>query len=83
LVFAQPEVCFQLAVDLFYRPPSLIGTYHLSRGPLVQSGHQDFRPLRAQVPPSFTQHHSDLTDVPQTQACAIHSYKHRMILPLF
>src|SRR5215475_10895621 len=23
-------------------------------------------------PPSFTQHHRDITDVPQTQVCAIH-----------
>src|SRR5215216_3351622 len=72
LVLAQPEVCLQLAIDLFYRPPSLVRTYHLSRDPLVQIGHQDFRLLRAQVSPSFTQHHSDVADVPQTQACAIH-----------
>ena len=28
--------------------------------------------LRADVTPSFTQNHRDVTDVPQTQACAIH-----------
>src|SRR5262249_29812050 len=28
--------------------------------------------LRAQVTPSFTQNHRDLSEVPQTQACAIH-----------
>ena len=26
--------------------------------------------LRADVPPFFTEHHSDVADVPQTQACA-------------
>src|SRR2546428_12271038 len=72
LVFAQPEVRLQLAIDLFHWPPSLIRTHYLSRDPLVQIGHQDFRMLRAEVTPSFTQHHSDVTDVPQTQACAIH-----------
>jgi hypothetical protein len=50
----------------------MAGPYHLSRRPLVQIGHQDFRLFRAQVPPSFTQHHSDVADMPQTQACAIH-----------
>jgi hypothetical protein len=28
--------------------------------------------FRADVTPSFTQHHSDVTDVPQAQACALH-----------
>src|SRR2546426_6197666 len=70
LVLAQPEVGLQLAIDLFYWPPSLICTYHLSRDPLVQIGHQDFRMFRAQVTPSFTQNHRDVTDVPQTQAFA-------------
>jgi site-specific DNA recombinase len=32
-----------LRLDYLYGPPSLIGTYHLSRRPLVQIGHQDFR----------------------------------------
>ena len=72
LVLTQPEVCLQLAVDLFHRPPSLVGTDYLSRDPLVQIGHQDFCLFRAQVPPSFTQHHSDVADVPQTQAGALH-----------
>src|SRR5215467_11039050 len=60
------------AVDLFHRPSALVGTDYLSRDPLVQIGHQDFRLFRAQVPPAFTQHHSDVADVPQTQAGAIH-----------
>lgn len=54
LMLAQPEVRLQLAIDLFHRPSASIRTPHLSRNPLVQIGHQDFRLLRAQVPPSFT-----------------------------
>src|SRR5215471_6595763 len=72
LVLTQPEVRLQLAVDLFHRPSSLVGTDYLSRDPLVQIGHQDFRMFRANVTPSFTQDHSDVPDVPQTQAGAIH-----------
>src|SRR5262252_4708415 len=72
LVLAQPEVRLQLAVDLFHWPPSLVRPYHLSRNPLVQIGHQDFRLFGAEVTPSLTQNHSDITDVPQTQARAIH-----------
>ena len=64
LVLAQPEVRLQRAVDLFHRPSALVGTDHLSRDPLVEIGHQDFRMLWADVPPSFTQDHSDVTDVP-------------------
>ena len=72
LVLTQPEVRLQLTVDLFHRPSALVGTDDLSRDPLVQIGHQDFRMFRADVTPSFTQDHSDVTDVPQTQACTIH-----------
>jgi hypothetical protein len=72
LGLAQPEVCLQLAVDLLHRPPSLVRTYYLSRNPLVQLGPQDFRLLGGEVPPSLTQHHGDVTDVPPTQARAIH-----------
>src|SRR5215467_1530536 len=66
LVLAQPEVRLQLTVDLFHRPSALVGTDHLSRDPLVEIGHQDFRTLRANVTPSFTQNHRDVPDVPQT-----------------
>src|SRR5438128_6687919 len=72
LVCTPAQVRLELPMDSLHRPPSLIRTHHLSRRPLVQSGHQDFRMLRAQVPPSLTQDHSDGTDVPQTQACARH-----------
>jgi hypothetical protein len=72
LMLAQSEVRLQLAIDLFHWPPSLVRTYHLSRDPLVQIGHQDFRMFGADVTPFFTQHHSDVADVPQTQACARH-----------
>ena len=64
LVLAQPEVGLQLAVDLFHGPSALVCTHHLSRDPLVEIGHQDFRLLWADVTPSFTQDHSDVTDVP-------------------
>ena len=72
LVLAPPEVRLQLAVDLFHRPSSLVGTDSLSREPLVQIGHQDFRMLGAKVTPFFTQDHGDVADVAQTQAGAIH-----------
>src|SRR5918912_1408298 len=71
LVYAQSQIGLEFPIDLFHRPPSLVRPYHLSRDPLVQIGHQDFRLLRAEVAPSFTQDHSDITDMPQTQACAI------------
>src|SRR5207249_10833785 len=35
LVFAQPEVRLQLAIDLFHGPPSLLRTHYLSMDPLV------------------------------------------------
>ena len=70
LVLPQPEVCLQFPIDLLHGPPSLIGTHHLSRRPLVQIGHQDFRMVWADVSPFFTQHHGDVADVPQTQAFA-------------
>src|SRR6516165_11433756 len=72
LVLAQSEVRLQLAVDLFHGPASLVRTDHLSRNPLVQIGHPDFRLFRAEVAPSLTQNHGDITDVPQTQVRAIH-----------
>src|SRR5215471_7841172 len=72
LVLAQAQVGLEFSIDLLYGPSSLVGTDYLSRDPLVQIGHQDFRMFRADVTPSFTQDHSDVTDVPQTQACAIH-----------
>ena len=72
LVDPQSQVCLEFPLDLLHRPPALVCTYHLSRRPLVQIGHQEFRLLRAQVPPSCTQDHSDVTDVSQTQACALH-----------
>src|SRR5215471_18196362 len=72
LVCAQSQVSLEFPIDLLYGPPALICTYHLSRDPLVQIGHQDFRMFRADVSPFFTQHHSDVADVPQAQACTIH-----------
>src|SRR5437588_1197425 len=62
LVSAQPKVRLELAVDLLHRPPSLVRTHYLSRDPLVQIGHQDFRMFWADVTPFFTQHHSDVAD---------------------
>src|SRR5918999_789209 len=70
LVLSQPQVRLQLPIDLLHGPPSLIRRHHLSRGPLVQIGHQDFRMLRADVSPFLTEHHSDVADMPQTQAFA-------------
>src|SRR5918992_2070246 len=72
LVFTQSQVGLEFPIDLLHGPSSLVCTYHLSRDPLVQIGHQDFCIFRADVTPSFTQNHRDVTDVPQTQACAIH-----------
>ena len=72
LVCPQSQVRLEFPIDLLHGPSALVGTDHLSRDPLVQIGHEDFRLLLAQVTPSFTQNHRDITDVPQTQACAIH-----------
>ena len=73
LVLTQPEVRLQLAVDLFHRPSSVVGTDYLSRDPLVQIGHQDFRLFRAQVTPSFTQHHGDVADVSDRKSTRLNS----------
>ena len=43
-------------------------SYDLARRQCGQIGHQDFRLLGAQVPPSFAQHQHDFTDMTQTQA---------------
>src|SRR5689334_4087707 len=67
LVLTQAQVGLEFPIDLLYGPSALVCTYHLSRNPFVQIGHQDFRLLRAEVTPSFTQDHSDVADVPQTQ----------------
>ena len=72
LVCTQSQVSLEFPIDLLHGPSALVGTDHLSRNPFVQIGHQDFGMFRADVTPSFTQHHSDVTDVPQAQACAIH-----------
>src|SRR6516162_10262448 len=72
LVCTQSQVSLEFPIDLLHGPSALVGTDHLSRNPFVQIGHQDFGLFRADVTPSFTQHHSDVTDVPQAQACAIH-----------
>jgi hypothetical protein len=72
LVCPQSQVSLKFPMDLLHGPPALVCTDHLSRDPLVQIGHQDFCLFRAQVPPSFTQKHRDVTDVRQAQACARH-----------
>jgi hypothetical protein len=61
LVLTQPEVRLQLAVDLFHRPPSLVGTDYLSRDPLVQIGHQDFCLFRAWCQDTFSKVASNLS----------------------
>src|SRR4029434_412523 len=72
LVYTQSPVGLEFSIDLLHGPSALVGTDHLSRNPFVQIGHQDFGIFWADVTPSFTQHHSDVTDVPQAQACARH-----------
>src|SRR5215468_2597889 len=72
LVCPQSQVGLEFPIDLLHGPSALVGTDHLPRDPLVQIGHQDFRLFWAQVPPSFTQYHGDVTDMSQTQACAVH-----------
>jgi hypothetical protein len=72
LVHVQAKVRLQFPGDLLYGPPALIGTHDLSRGPLVQIGHQDFGMFRATVTPFFTQHHDDVADVAQTQTFAVY-----------
>jgi hypothetical protein len=72
LVCPQSQVHLEFPLALLHGPSALLGTDHLSRDPLVPSGHEDFCLLQVQVTPSFTQHHRDITDVPQTQVCARH-----------
>ena len=69
---AQSAVRLQLAMNLFHGPPSLVRTYHLSGGPLVQIGPQDFRMFWADGAPFFPQHRCAVAAVPQTQAGALH-----------
>ena len=71
LVLAQAKVRLQLAINLLQLATSLMHHTTCRRGPLVQIGHQDFCMFRADVPPLLIQDHSDVTDVPQTQAFAI------------
>src|ERR687883_143789 len=70
LVFTQAQIGLEFPIDLLDRPSVLVSTDHLSRDPLGQIGHQDLGLFRAAVTPFFTQYHRDVTDVPQTQACA-------------
>src|SRR5215471_629554 len=72
LVLTQAQVGLEFSIDLLHGPSALVSTDYLPREPFVQIGHQNFRPFRAKVSPALTQNHSDVTDVPQTQACAIH-----------
>src|SRR3954451_9588156 len=72
LVCTQSQVGLEFPIDLLHGPSSLVCTDHLSRDPLVQIGHQDFCMFGADVTPSLTQNHRDVTDMAQTQACAIH-----------
>src|SRR2546425_11562342 len=71
LVLAQPQARFQLPVHEFDRPTFLVDAYDLARRQFGQIGHQDFGMLRAQVTPFFTQDHSDVAYMTQTQARAI------------
>jgi hypothetical protein len=72
LLCPQSQVSLKFPMDLLHRLLASVCTNHLSRDPLVQIGHHDFCLFRAQVPPSFTQKHRSVTDVPQTQECARH-----------
>src|SRR5918995_566392 len=72
LVFPQSQVRLEVPSDLLHWPPTLIRTHHLSRRPLGEIGHEDFRMFRADVPPFFTQDHRDITNMPQTQAFAVY-----------
>jgi hypothetical protein len=72
LVGTQAQIRLECPLALLHGPPSLLRTHPLASRPLVQSGHQAFRRLWAQGPPSLTQDHSDVTDLSQTEACALH-----------
>ncbi len=71
LMLAQPHPRFQFPIHELDRPALLVNAHPLSRRQLRQIGHQYFGMLRARVTPFFTQHHSDITDMTQTQALAI------------
>ena len=68
LVLAQPQARFQFPVQQLDRPTFLVDAYDLTRRQFGQIGHQDFRLFGAHVAPAFAQHHSDITDMTQTQA---------------
>jgi hypothetical protein len=71
LMPAQSQARFQFPIHELDRPALLVHAHDLSRGQLRQIGHQYFGMFRAHVTPFFTQHHSDVTDMTQTQAFAI------------
>src|SRR2546425_4616147 len=71
LVLAQPQARFQVPVHQLDRPTFLVDAHDLARCQLGQIGHQDFGMLGAQVTPFFTQDHSDIAYMTQTQAGAI------------
>src|ERR671935_1201071 len=70
LVCPQSQVSLEFPIDVLHGPSALVGPDHLSRDPLVQLGHQDFRLLGAKVTPFVTQDHGDVADVAQSQAGA-------------
>src|SRR5919206_1059101 len=72
LGLTQSQVGLEFSIDLLHGPSALVRTDSLPREPVVQMGHQTFRPFRATVSPALTQNHSAVTDVPQTPACARH-----------
>ena len=60
-----------LRLDYLDRPTFLVDAHDLARRQLGQIGYQDFGMLGAQGTPFFTQYHSDVAHMTQTQAGAI------------
>jgi hypothetical protein len=71
LVLAQSQARFQFPVHQLDRPTFLVDAHDLARCQLGQIGHQDFCMVGARVTPFFTQDHSDVAYMTQTQAGAI------------
>ena len=63
---AQSRLAFPM--QHLHGPALLVDTHDWARRQRGQIGHQDFRLFEAQVSPSFTPYHSDITHMTQPQA---------------
>ena len=67
LMRAQAQSRLAFPMHHLHGPALLVDTHDWARRQRGQIGHQDFRLFGAQVSPSFTPYHSDITHMTQTQ----------------